>query len=80
MGALATDADTRTLVYQDRSGGIYKKLVLRNGIVIGALLFGDVADSQQFFNLIQDQCAVGSDYCRLLLAGEVPAMPALATA
>lgn len=82
MGDLDHTADTRVLTYQDRGHGIYKKLVLRNRpscqstrsitTVAGALLFGDVADSQLFFNLIQRQSDVGANYCRLLLAGEHP--------
>lgn len=83
MGDLENSSDTRVLTYQDRGHGIYKKLVLRHGpsyqstgsttTVAGALLFGDVADSQLFFNLIQRQSDVGANYCRLLLAGEPPA-------
>jgi nitrite reductase (NADH) large subunit len=70
MGELETSADTRALTYQDRGRGIYKKLMLREQRVVGGLLFGDIADSQLFFNLIQQQCEVSSNYCRLLLAGE----------
>lgn len=85
MGELEIDSDSsadqtakpfkesRVLTFQDRGLGVYKKLVLRNGKVVGALLFGDVADSQLFFNLIQRQSDVGANYCRLLLAGEHPA-------
>lgn len=79
MGELEVDSqssialtESRVLTYQDRGLGIYKKLVLRNRKVVGALLFGDVADSQLFFNLIQRQNDVGANYCRLLLAGEHP--------
>ncbi|HSB94989.1 MAG TPA: FAD-dependent oxidoreductase [Spongiibacteraceae bacterium] len=70
---LATTDGVRMLAYQDRERGIYKKLLLRDGCVIGALLFGDIADSQLFFRLIQQKTAVGSDHCRLLVAGEVAA-------
>jgi nitrite reductase (NADH) large subunit len=80
MGELEPRQGDRVLTYQDRGLGIYKKLVLRNGpssssakpttSVAAALLFGDVADSQLFFNLITRQSDVGANYCRLLLAGE----------
>jgi nitrite reductase (NADH) large subunit len=75
MGELEADdlEGVRVLTYQDRGLGVYKKLVLRNRKVAGALLFGDVADSQLFFNLIQRQRDVGANYCRLLLAGDPPA-------
>lgn len=80
MGETEITADARLLMFQDRDHGIYKKLIVRNERIVGALLFGDIADSQQFFNLITNQTLVGSDYCRLLLAGELPAQQGLATA
>ena len=73
MGEQELREGARVLAYQDRGLGIYKKLVLHNGKVAGALLFGDVADSQLFFNLIQRQSDVGANYCRLLLVGDHPA-------
>lgn len=80
MGEIEVAADCRALVYEDRDWGIYKKLVVRQGRIVGALLFGDVADSQLFFSLVQQQAQVDRDYCRLLLAGELPADLQLATA
>ncbi len=68
------------LCYRDRAFGIYKKLVLRQRRVVGALLFGDIDGSQLFFQLIQNQTEIDADYCRLLLAAELPAAPSLATA
>lgn len=79
-GDIGQQPGDRCLIYQDRVCGIYKKLVLRNQRVVGALLYGDVADSQLFFSLIQNSVAVDSDFCRLLLAGEVAAAPMAATA
>lgn len=80
MGEQNVAGDARLLTYQDRDHGIYKKLIIRNNVVIGALLFGDIADSQLFFNLIQNQIHVGSNDCRLLLAGELPTQQILASA
>jgi nitrite reductase (NADH) large subunit len=80
MGEHNVAGDARLLTYQDRDHGIYKKLIIRNNAVIGALLFGDIADSQLFFNLIQNQIHVGSNDCRLLLAGELPTQQILASA
>lgn len=70
MGDLQACPDTRVLTFQDRKFGIYKKLLLRNDKVVGALLFGDVVDSSKFFSLIQNQCVVDGANSRLLLAGE----------
>ena len=80
MGEQEAGGGARALTYQDREHGVYKKILVRDGAVVGALLYGDIADSQLFFKLIQDQTEIGSDYCRLLLAGELTAAPALARA
>lgn len=80
MGEQDVCAGSRMLTYQDRQLGIYKKIIVRDSIIVGALLYGDIADSQLFFKLIQDQTEIGSDYCRLLLAGELTAAPVLARA
>ncbi len=80
MGDIELGEGARPLVYQDRDHGIYKKLIVRDDKIIGALLFGDIADSQLFFNLVKQATPVGSDYCRLLLAGELPAQQRVASA
>jgi nitrite reductase (NADH) large subunit len=79
MGESEAGDGRRAITYQDRARGIYKKLILRDRNVVGALLYGDVADSQLFFNLIQRRTAIDSGSCRLLLAGELHE-PAQATA
>ncbi|MFT3929539.1 MAG: FAD-dependent oxidoreductase [Spongiibacteraceae bacterium] len=72
MGEIELSDGARMLTFQDRDHGVYKKLIVRDDKVVGALLFGDIADSQLFFNLVKQATQVGSDYCRLLLAGELP--------
>lgn len=73
MGETEADANTQVIAYQDRERGIYKKMLLRDQCVVGALLFGDIDDSQIFFRLLQERIPVAGDHCRLLLAGEWPA-------
>lgn len=80
MGDTEAGEGKRVLAFQDRGRRIYKKLVQRGRNVVGALLYGDVADSQHFFNLIQRRDTVDSDSCRLLLAGQVPDAARLASA
>ncbi len=80
MGETELTANARLLTFQDRDHGIYKKLIVRDGVIVGALLFGDIADSPLFFNLVKQATRVGSDYCRLLLAGELPAQQNAASA
>ncbi len=42
-----------TLTFEDRGLGIYKKLVLREGRLVGAVLFGDTADGLWYRDLIR---------------------------
>ncbi|CAG2135896.1 NAD(P)/FAD-dependent oxidoreductase [Cupriavidus plantarum] len=41
------------LVLRDPRRGIYKRLVLQNGKLVGAVLYGDVKDGPWYFDLIQ---------------------------
>lgn len=40
---------------QDFEAAVYKKILISNHKVVGAVLYGDVADSQWYFELLQDQ-------------------------
>jgi nitrite reductase (NADH) large subunit len=40
--------------YLDRSGGMYKKLVLENNRIAGTVMFGDTADGPNFFRMLQE--------------------------
>jgi nitrite reductase (NADH) large subunit len=43
-----------TLVLQDPSQGVYKKLVIRNNQVKGAVLYGDTIDGTWYFTLLRE--------------------------
>jgi len=47
-------ADYDEIVLHDRLGGVYKKLVLRDGRLHGAVLYGDTADGGWYFQLLKD--------------------------
>ncbi|QHT62867.1 NAD(P)/FAD-dependent oxidoreductase [Paenibacillus lycopersici] len=44
---------TRSVRVQDDFGGVYKKVVINGGKVIGAVLFGDISDSSSLFKMIR---------------------------
>ncbi|MBI5559810.1 MAG: NAD(P)/FAD-dependent oxidoreductase [Deltaproteobacteria bacterium] len=54
------------IYYTDRGGGVYKKLVLRDGKVSGAILFGDTNDCTRFFQMMQDEVDVRGERPALL--------------
>ena len=50
---LSATADTDEIVLSDPGLGVYKKLVIANGRLIGAVLFGDTSDGLWYLNLIR---------------------------
>ncbi len=49
------ESDTREdIVFRDPSRGVYKRLVIENDKLIGAVMYGDTADGNWFFGLIKD--------------------------
>ena len=58
-GDFAAGDDRDDLVLRDPAAGQYRRLVLRDGRLIGAVLYGDVGDGAWFFDLVQKQAAVG---------------------
>ncbi|CAN5547118.1 nitrite reductase large subunit NirB [soil metagenome] len=45
---------TEEIVLSDPYGGVYKKLVLRDDVLIGACLYGDTADGSWYFDMVRD--------------------------
>lgn len=53
-GEYADKPGTRAVRVQDDFEGIYKKVVIREGKVIGAVLFGDISDGSRLFAMIRN--------------------------
>jgi nitrite reductase (NADH) large subunit len=63
---------TEELLFQDPARGVYKKLVVRDNRIAGAVLYGDTADGPWYFQLMRD----GTDIAALrenLLFGQAQA-------
>lgn len=52
-GDFAQGEDRQEIVLRDAVGGIYKRLVLQQNRIIGAVLYGDTADGPWFFDLLR---------------------------
>lgn len=52
-GEFMGTAGSEAILLSDPAGGIYKKLVLRDDRLVGAVLFGDTADSSWYLDLIR---------------------------
>jgi nitrite reductase (NADH) large subunit len=57
-GDFAEGADREDIVFRDPARGVYRRLVLQDNMIIGAVMYGDTADSNWFFGLIRDKTDV----------------------
>jgi nitrite reductase (NADH) large subunit len=44
--------------FNDSQRAIYKKILIHNNKLVGAVLYGDVTDSQWYFELLQQECSI----------------------
>ncbi|MGN6328826.1 MAG: nitrite reductase large subunit NirB [Rhodanobacter sp.] len=55
-GALmAADESDEEIMLRDESNGVYKKIVLRDGRLVGVVLYGHVVDGQWYLKLMRDK-------------------------
>ncbi len=54
-GDFADGEGREDIVFRDPARGVYRRLVIENNVVIGAVMYGDTADSNWFFGLIRDK-------------------------
>lgn len=52
-GDFAEAEDREEIVLRDATSGIYKRLVLKNDRIIGAVLYGDTGDGPWFFDMLR---------------------------
>lgn len=45
-------------MFRDPSRGVYKRLVIANNRLVGAVMYGDTADGNWFFNLIKEEAEI----------------------
>jgi nitrite reductase (NADH) large subunit len=73
-GEYADKPETRSVRVQDDFEGVYKKAVIRDGKVVGAVLFGDISDSSRLFAMIRNgEDVTGKEKTVLLGEGGGPA-------
>ena len=63
------DEDCEDIVIQDAARGIYKKVVLQDNRIRGAVLYGDTVDGSWYFQLMRDGTQV-TDFRDQLLFGQ----------
>lgn len=66
-GHFAEPEGTRALRYQDEVEGVYKKIVIHDDRLVGAVLFGDTGDGSKLFSLMKSRESVKGREKELLL-------------
>ena len=69
-GDFAEGENREEIVFRDAAQGVYKRLVLEDDRIVGAVLYGDVADGAWFFQQIKAADPVGSEARRTLIFGQ----------
>jgi nitrite reductase (NADH) large subunit len=54
-GDFADGDDRQEIVLRDANAGVYKRLILKDNRIIGAVLYGETADGSWFFDLMKRQ-------------------------
>ena len=68
-GNFVGDEDCDELIFTDAARGVYKKLVIRDNRIEGAVLYGNTVDGPWYFQLLRDGTDV-SDFRENLLFGQ----------
>ncbi|MFN3523763.1 MAG: nitrite reductase large subunit NirB [Phenylobacterium sp.] len=68
-GRFSGGAGCEDIVFRDAGRGVYKRIVLEAGKVVGAVLFGDAADGAWYFDLMKSGEQVG-DFRETLVFGQ----------
>jgi nitrite reductase (NADH) large subunit len=52
-GAFGADKESEDIVFRDAARGIYKRIILKQNRIVGAVLYGDTADGARLFQLLR---------------------------
>ncbi|MDH4414451.1 MAG: nitrite reductase large subunit NirB [Rhizobium sp.] len=59
-GDFAEAPDREEIVLRDATAGVYKRLVLKDNRIIGAVLYGETSDGSWFFDLLKKQTDISA--------------------
>ena len=68
-GDFSGGADTEELVFKDAARGVYKKIVVKDDKIRGAVLYGDTVDGAWYFQLLREGTPI-ADFRESLLFGQ----------
>jgi len=60
-GAFGADKECEDIVFRDAARGIYKRIVLKENRIVGAVLYGDTGDGARLFQLLRNGADVSAE-------------------
>ncbi|KKK37419.1 nitrite reductase [Mesobacillus campisalis] len=79
VGKINEDANTKVYKMHDDWNGVYKKIMIENGKMTGAVLFGDTKDGSRLLNFIKKEADIeeyldtaGSETTQVSLVADMP--------
>ncbi|MDN3649648.1 FAD-dependent oxidoreductase [Reinekea marina] len=69
VGDIGKATDKNSIVLVDRTNSEYRKIIIDNGVIVAAILYGNISDGPWYFSLIQTKANV-SHLMRNLIFGE----------
>ena len=75
-GVVESASDTRTYVIKDKKAAIYRKLIVKEGVIVGIVLFGDVGSGMTYFDLMQTKQNISAHLPELLIGHEFSSLTA----
>jgi nitrite reductase (NADH) large subunit len=61
--------DTDELLFHDVANGTYKKIVIKDNVIVGAVLYGDTIDGSWYFQMMKDATSI-ADFRSTVLFGQ----------
>jgi len=68
-GDFTGNENTEELIFQDATRGVYRKLIVEDNVIKGAVMYGDTLDGPWYFDLLRDETDI-SDMREKLLFGQ----------
>ena len=66
IGNFHGDADCQELALIDYAQGVYRKIVLKNDLIIGMIMYGDTTDSAWYLSLVKNKINIADIRDRLI--------------
>ncbi|WP_330165393.1 NAD(P)/FAD-dependent oxidoreductase [Methylomonas sp. LL1] len=66
IGDFEGDAGCQQQVLVDHALGVYRKIILKNNVIVGMIMYGDTSDSAWYLNLIKNKINIAAIRDRLI--------------